>query len=133
MQEIVCRNGPNGWLIFFSRELEPRISCIMNISPSGLIILAIFSSCKSMRKDFTSSKRVAQFHAVACPTSESAGKVIILRPPVTSPTIIAIILCILVLSIWCHNTTSCHDDSNLRYRLERSSSNNKKKVGRPGH
>jgi hypothetical protein len=68
-----------------------------------------------MHKDFTSSKRVAQFHTVACPTSESAGNVIILRPPVTSPTIIAIILCILVLSIWYHNTTSCHDDSNLRY------------------
>jgi hypothetical protein len=51
-----------------------------------------------MRKDFTSSKRLAQFHAVACPTSESVGNVIILRPPVTSPTIIAIILCMLVLS-----------------------------------
>lgn len=68
-----------------------------------------------MRKDLTPSKRVAQFHAVACPTSESAGNVIILRPPITSPTIIAIILCILVLSIWYHNTTSSHDDSNLRY------------------
>ena len=111
----VYRNGPSGWLIFFSKELEPRISCIRNIPPSGLTILAIFSSCIRMRKDFTSSKRVAQFHAVACPTSESAGNVIILRPPVTSPTIIAIILCILELSILCHITTSCHDDSNLRY------------------
>ena len=42
---------------------------------------------------------MVQSHAVAWPTSESADNIIILRPPVTNSTIIAIILCVLVLAV----------------------------------